>query len=244
MRRYAITNRSLFPSETEESSGTKESWVPHVPLLGHELPSAANRVSHPSQFHREKWVPQLSALLHQTAQWAAQGIDYIQLREKDLLPATLATLTRQILQILHGTPTRLLINSRPDIAIASGAHGVHLTAAPGQITPAQVRQLYATASLPRPIISISCHTLAEVEQARHHADLILFGPIFHKSIAGELITPGQGLEALHAACLTAAPTPIYALGGVTPESASACLEAGAAGVAGIHLFLNLPKPVN
>jgi thiamine-phosphate pyrophosphorylase len=216
VRRYAITDRTLFPSPSQPT---------HEP-----------RVPHPSQLHREGWEPQLSALLDQTARWAAEGIDYIQLREKDLPAATLATLARQILQNLRHTQTKLLINSRADIAIATAAHGVHLTAAPGELTPQQIRQLYAAASLPPPILSISCHTLAEVEQARDHADLILFSPIFHKSIAGELITPGQGLEALHAACLAAAPTPIYALGGVTAENTASCLEAGAAGVAGIHLF--------
>jgi len=219
VRRYAITDRTLFPAKTEEFSSTEKSRVPH-----------------PSQLHREGWEPQLSALLRQTAQWAAEGIDYIQLREKDLAPATLASLTRQILQNLRNTHTKLLINSRADVAIATAAHGVHLTAAPGQLTPQQVRQLYADATLPPPVLSISCHTLAEVEQARRHADVILFGPIFHKSIAGELITPGQGLEALHAASLAAAPTPIYALGGVNPENAASCLKAGAAGIAGIRLF--------
>ncbi|HEV2711160.1 MAG TPA: thiamine phosphate synthase [Edaphobacter sp.] len=224
MRRYAITDRTLFPGKAEGTSATKE-WVPHVPRLGHGFPSPADLMP-----------DQLNALLRQTARWAAEGINYIQLREKDLPPATLATLSRQILEILRNTQTKLLINSRADIAIATAAHGVHLTAAPGQLTPGQVRQLYAAATLPPPVLSISCHTLAEVEQARGHVDLILFSPIFHKSIAGEVITPGQGLEALHAACLAAAPTPVYALGGVTPENAASCLEAGAAGIAGIHLF--------
>jgi thiamine-phosphate pyrophosphorylase len=206
VHRYAITDRTLFPGPAQP---TDEPRVPHV---------------------------QLSSLLDQTARWAAEGIDYIQLREKDLPPATLATLARQILEILRNTQTKLLINSRADIAVATAAHGVHLTSAPGQLTPGQVRQLYAAATLPPPVLSISCHTLAEVEQARHDADLILFSPIFHKSIAGKLIAPGQGLEALHAASLAAAPIPIYALGGVTPGNAASCLEAGAAGIAGIHHF--------
>jgi thiamine-phosphate pyrophosphorylase len=233
--RYAITSRPLFPSEAEQS------WVPPVPLLGQGFPSTANRdrVPSPSRFHREERGTQLSTLLRQTAQWATQGIDYIQLREKDLPPATLADLARRILETIGNASTKLLINSRPDVAIAARAHGVHLTSAPGQLTPVQIRHLYSAAHLPPPTISISCHTLAEIEQVRRDADLILFSPIFHKSIAGELVTPGQGLEVLHAACLAAAPTPVYALGGVTPENAAACLEAGAAGIAGIRLFLNL-----
>jgi thiamine-phosphate pyrophosphorylase len=176
------------------------------------------------------------ALVRQTALWAAEGIDYIQLREKDLPAFTLIELARKILDVIRDTPARLLINSRLDIAVAAAAHGVHLTSAPGQLTAAQVRELYASANLPRPVVSISCHTLPEVEQARRNADIILFAPVFQKTVGGQFVAPGQGLETLRAVCRAAAPTPIYALGGVTLEDAPACLEAGAAGVAGIRLF--------
>ncbi len=185
---------------------------------------------------------QQAALIHQTSLWAANRLDYIQLREKDLPATTLATLARRILANLGNSGTKLLINSRADVAIAARAHGVHLTAAPGQLTPAQICQLYAAATLPPPVVSISCHTLAEVEQARdHHADIILFSPVFQKSIAGEIVTPGQGLTQLRAACMAAAPIPVCALGGVTTENASACLRAGAAGIAAIRLFHNTPQ---
>jgi len=227
VRRYAITDRSLFQAA--------EPRVPHVPALGHGFP----RPSEQNSTYREGQEIQLSALLHRTALWAADGIDYIQIREKDLPASILAALARRILEALRDTRTKLLINSRADVAIATAAHGVHLTAAPGQLTPAQVRELYAAARLPSPIVSVSCHTLAEVEQARQGADLILFAPVFGKSIAGKLVTPGQGLEALRSICLAADPTPVYALGGVTPENASGCLKAGAAGIAGIRFFHNL-----
>jgi len=92
---------------------------------------------------------QQAALLRQTTRWAAEGIDIIQLREKDLLSTALANLARKILETLHGTPTKLLINSRPDIAIATAAHGVHLTSVPGELTPSQVRLLYSKFRLPR-----------------------------------------------------------------------------------------------
>jgi thiamine-phosphate pyrophosphorylase len=183
---------------------------------------------------------QLTALVEQAARWASAGIDMIQLREKDLPAATLTDLARSILKNLPAT-TKLLINSRPDIAIAVAAHGVHLPAALGELTPEQVRHLYATASLPRPVLSVSCHTLAEVVRARdNHVDAILFAPIFGKSVAGQIVTPGQGLDQLRAACTAAAPTPVYALGGVTLENAPACLQAGAAGIAGIRLFHGKP----
>ena len=194
-------------------------------------------------------VQQQAALLREASRWVAVGIDFIQLREKDLPAASIAALAREILQAIAAanSPTKLLINSRPDIAIATAAHGVHLTASAGELTPPQVRKLYArtlyaAANRPAPIISVSCHTRDDVHRARvHQANAILFAPVFEKIVAkkivaGQTIAPGQGLNQLRAACLAASPIPVYALGGVTLENAVACLEAGAAGIAGIRFF--------
>ena len=189
-------------------------------------------------------LQQQAALLREASRWVAEGIDFIQLREKDLPAADIAVLAREILQTIaaKASPTKLLINSRPDIALATGAHGVHLTAHPDELTSAQVRSLYDSANRPAPIITISCHSLEEVHRAHlNQADAILFAPVFEKIafekiIAGETITPGQGIDRLRAACLAASPIPVYALGGVTLEKAAACLDAGAAGIAGIRLF--------
>jgi len=190
-------------------------------------------------FYPGNEIEQQAALLRQASRWVADGVDLIQLREKDLPATDLAALAREILKAiaLATSSTKLLINSRADIAIATGAHGVHLTASPRELTPAQVRRLYASANLPAPVISISCHTVQDVQRARdNHADAILFAPVFEKNIAGETISPGQGLNQLRAACLAASPIRVYALGGVTLENAPACLDAGAAGIAGIRLF--------
>ena len=184
-------------------------------------------------------VQQQAALLRQTALWAANGIDIIQLREKDLPTAELAILARNILRTIEGTHTQLLINTRFDVAMAICAHGVHLTSTPGELNPLQLRHLYSKARLRQPLITVSCHSIAEVEQARsQHTDAILFAPVFEKSIAGQTIRAGIGLDRLREACAAAAPVPVYALGGVTPENTQACLEAGASGVAGIRLFHN------
>jgi thiamine-phosphate pyrophosphorylase len=180
-----------------------------------------------------------TALLDQCARWAAEGIDFIQLREKDLPAADLASLARRILTLLANarSTTKLLINARPDVALATAAHGVHLTAAPGELTPSQVRELYAEAGCTAPVLSVSTQRVAEVIQASNdRVDAILFAPVFEKSIAGRIVTPGQGLEQLHRASIAAAPVPVYALGGVTLENAASCIAAGAAGIAGIRLF--------
>lgn len=171
------------------------------------------------------------ALLDLAHRWANSGIDYLQLREKDLEAAEMVSLARRMLTRLAGSQTKLLVNGRPDVALASGAHGVHLTSREGELTPAQVRSIF-----PEAIVSVSCHTLDDVRRSLD-ADFLLFGPVFEKSVAGERVAEGSGLELLRQACLVAGPVPVLALGGITSENTNACLEAGAAGIAGIRLFL-------
>jgi thiamine-phosphate pyrophosphorylase len=202
-----------------------------------------------------------AALLAQAARLAADGIDFLQLREKDLPAAALASLARRLLATLRADSTRsepkLLINSRADIAVAICADGVHLTSAPGSLTPLQVRALYAAASLPEPVVSLSCHTIAEVARAAsasadERPTLILFGHVFEKIVAeiaapevqasekstgNKTISAGAGLDLLRAACAAAAPVPVLALGGINRSNTDTCLDAGAAGVAAIRLFL-------
>ena len=188
-----------------------------------------------------------AALLRQAAQLARDGVDFLQLREKDLPPNELASLARELLGVLaQEAPdpahrTRLLMNSRADVALAAGADGVHLTASPEELTPAQVRRLFADAGAPAPLISQSCHHLGDVERTQATPtgapSLILFGPVFEKTIAGEPIAPGGGLELFRYACILAAPIPVLALGGVTLDNTADCLAAGAAGIAAIRMFL-------
>ena len=194
-------------------------------------------------------LQQQAALIREASRWATDGIDLIQLREKDLSAETLAELACEILKAIaqKNSSAKLLINSRLDIAIVTGAHGVHLTAGPEELLPAQVRSLYASANLPQPVVTVSCHTPEDVRRAHQNkADAILFAPVFEKIVASEKILAGdgvlpipiqgQGLGQLHAACVGASPIPVYALGGVTLENASSCIAAGAAGIAGIRLF--------
>lgn len=182
---------------------------------------------------------QIDRLQKQVRRWATDGIDLIQLREKNLDAGVLLALAEAALETLRElqSPTKLLINARADVAIAARAHGVHLTSHPDELTPQQVRKLFTHAGLHSPIVSISCHTPSDIARARHNvADFILFGPVFEKRINGELIAAGVGLEALAFACAIAQQVPILALGGITHENAGACTAAGAAGVAGIRLF--------
>jgi thiamine-phosphate pyrophosphorylase len=151
------------------------------------------------------------------------GIDFIQIREKDitareLFEFTLAVIEARDAEVHPHHRTRILINSRADIAVATGADGVHLPSkAPEQ-------------TLPGLLVFRSCHRLDEI--ARSAADYFTFGPVFSSPGKG---TP-VGLRMLRKACGLG--KPVFALGGVDWENAADCLQAGAIGIAGIRMFQN------
>jgi thiamine-phosphate pyrophosphorylase len=183
---------------------------------------------------------QIDRLQNRVRRWAADGIELIQIRERNLDAGALLTLTETALHTLREmqSTAKLLVNTRADVAIAARAHGVHLTSHPDELTPQQVRELFTHAGLTAPIVSVSCHTPTDIAHARHNAaDFILFGPVFEKRINGELVTEGAGLEALSFACAIAQQIPVLALGGITPQNSAVCLASGAIGIAGIRTFL-------
>ncbi len=112
---------------------------------------------------------------------AAAGIDYIQLREKDLCIRDLELLAREALHLIRAEgPSRLLINHRTDVALAVGADGVHLTGT--DIAASDARALAAKS---RPasqfLIAASCHSAQQVRLAEAHgADFAVLAPIFEK----------------------------------------------------------------
>ena len=178
------------------------------------------------------------ALLAKVAEAARARVDYIQLREKDLSTRQLETFAREVLTAVHknSPSTRLLLNSRTDVALAAGADGVHLRS--DDVAPHEVRRvLESSAHRPlttdRFLVAASCHSNEDVIRAQSEAvDFVVFAPVFEKRS-----TPGTeptGLAALREACR--AKISVLALGGVTLDNAASCLDAGAAGVAGIRLF--------
>jgi thiamine-phosphate pyrophosphorylase len=178
------------------------------------------------------------AAMAQARRWAAKGVEFVQLREKQLGAGELVRLAAAMRVGLRETgKTKLLVNGRADVAVAAGADGVHLTSGEGELTAEQVRRVFRAAGAGEPVVSASCHSLEEVRRAVDGGvDMILFGPVFEKRVAGEVVVAGVGLEALREACAAAGKAPVLALGGVTWGNAERCVEAGAAGVAGIRLF--------
>jgi thiamine-phosphate pyrophosphorylase len=170
------------------------------------------------------------------AEASRAGVDLIQLREKDLSTRELEALARAAVHVVRENywepATRLLINSRSDIALACDADGVHLRSK--DISPPDVRTIWIDAgNSSSPLVSISCHTVAEVARAASDgADFAVFAPVFEKRDPPE--TTAVGLDQLREACRQK--IPVLALGGVTLENAAACIDAGAAGIAAIRLF--------
>jgi len=173
-------------------------------------------------------------LLEKITDAARYGVDYVQLRERDLSGRDLETLARGAMERIRASSgkTGLLINSRTDVALAVGADGVHLRSQ--DVSPEDVRRIWRTANgVAKPIVAVSCHTETEVAAAeKAGADFVVFGPVFGKKDAREM--RAVGLELLRRVCRST--IPVFALGGVTVENAASCADAGAKGVAGIRLF--------
>lgn len=172
-------------------------------------------------------------LLAKIEECVAARIDYIQLREKDLSTRALEALANAAMRLLSGDgSTRLLINSRIDVALACGVHGVHLPA--GDISPSEARAIIGRCGNVHSLISSATHSVEELSYAEAHgADFALFGPVFEKD--GQ--TASDGIRKLEQAC--ARPDramPVLALGGITRENARRCMDAGADGIAAIRLF--------
>jgi len=201
-------------------------------------------------------------LLEKIAEATRSGIDYIQLREKDLPTRELEALAREVTRLLNQLRTEnrelrtaLLINSRADVALAAGADGVHLRsddisplvvnaawnkshvgkAAIGCPAAQSAAEMVSTKEYDQraPVIGVSCHSPLEVSQAAANgATFAVFAPVFEKK--GAPGTQPAGLTQLCKACKTS--IPVLALGGVSLENAKSCLAAGAAGIAAIRLF--------
>jgi thiamine-phosphate pyrophosphorylase len=198
-------------------------------------------------------APAHKILLKRIAAAAAAGVDWIQIREKDLSGKDSSALAREAMKLAANragepsagappravaspsqtTHTRILVNDRLDIALAADSGGVHL--GEQSLPPQEALRLLEGLDRKDFLIGVSCHSpRAAAEAERGGADYLFFGPVFatpSKTAYGA----AQGLERLGEVC-RAVRLPVLAIGGITSENAAPCLSAGACGIAAIRLF--------
>jgi thiamine-phosphate pyrophosphorylase len=167
-----------------------------------------------------RWMAHLS-------HWIEAGVELVQIRERDLPARDLAALTRQVLRIPNPQGTKILVNDRADVAMACKAHGVHLR--DGSVAPDKFAR-------PGFLVTISCHEIEDAQKAAG-ASFILLAPIF-KPLSKMDHRPVLGTAAI-AELTGRSPIPVLALGGIDHDNARACLDSGAAGIAGISYFARL-----
>jgi thiamine-phosphate pyrophosphorylase len=169
------------------------------------------------------------ALVRKGSEAVAGGVNAVQLREKDLSGETLLRLAERIKVAIEGRAL-LIVNGSLDVALASGADGVHLPEA-----------MLTLAKRPKGlIVGRSVHSVEAARLAeRAGADYLVFGPVYDTpSHAG---VPAAGLEAL-SSVVKAVSISVVAIGGVRKDRVRAIMDASAAGIAVIGAILGSPSP--
>lgn len=171
-----------------------------------------------------------AALIARVGAAAIAGVDIIQIREPGLDGRSLLALTREVTEVVAGTPTRIVVNERLDVALVGGAAGVHLR---GDSFGAPDARRLAPAGF---LVGRSIHSEADAARAEAAGgcDYLLFGTVF-ESAGKPAGHPVAGVDALRRVCAQVR-LPVIAIGGMRVATAAAVRDAGAAGIAGISLF--------
>lgn len=169
------------------------------------------------------------ALVDRIRAAARAGVHLVQIRQPDFEGRPLMRLVENALLAVRGTRARVLVNDRVDVALAAGAHGVHLR---GDSVPAPRVRAVAP---PAFVIGRSVHSPEEAERVAREGglDYLICGTVFATSSKPGTQTTGPA--PLAAACARV-PLPVVAIGGMTPAHLGVVAQSGAAGFAAINLF--------
>ena len=173
--------------------------------------------------------PRARSLLQLIRAAVAAGVELIHLREPTLDDRALLDLTRAIVIAVGGSGAKVVVNDRTDVALAAGAHGVHLRA--DSITADRVRAIVPAGFL----IGRSVHSPAEaIAAAATGVDYLVAGTVYPTTSKPGLAST-LGTEGLRDIC-RCVDLPVLAIGGVASDKVRDIAAAGAAGVAAIGLF--------
>src|SRR5688572_31706861 len=115
------------------------------------------------------------ALVERVAAAARAGVDLVQVREQEVDDRVLAAVVGDCVGALRGTRARVIVNDRLDVALAGGAHGVHLKSA--SYAAARVRAIAPAGFL----IGRSVHSVDDAIRAGTAVDYLIFGTVFRTS---------------------------------------------------------------
>jgi len=164
------------------------------------------------------------------------GATVVQLRAKHLASAPLLELAEALVALGRPYGAHLVVNDRVDVAVLAKAAGAHV----GQddLAPADARAQLG----PGAMLGVSTHDLAQFERAlQAPVTYIAVGPIFGTRTKDTGYAP-VGLDLVRAVRRLAPAVPIVAIGGITLETASSVLDAGATAVAVIGDLLGSGDP--
>lgn len=165
---------------------------------------------------------------------ARGGASLIQIRDKSIPDADLAALVTQLLPQVASLGARLIVNDRVEVAIATGAHGLHIGQGDGDATAIRRR-------LPEGmILGLSVETITQAERVPPGVDYIGAGPVRATATKPDHAAP-IGFAGL-AAIVRAAGLPSYAIGGLAHGDAGAVKGAGAIGMAVVSAITRAPDP--
>jgi thiamine-phosphate diphosphorylase len=184
---------------------------------------------------RTRYGPRWDVALVERVRTAAEtGVHLVQIRERDLEGGPLLRLVSSCVEVVRGTRTRILVNDRVDVAIAAGAHGVHLRG-----DSCDARRVRAWVPAPF-LIGRSVHSVEDTKaaDAAGGLDYLIFGTVFESGSK-----PGRAGSGLGALTRVAEATrlPVLAVGGVTTDRIGDVMSAGAAGAAAITMFDRPPR---
>lgn len=169
-------------------------------------------------------------LVSRVAAAARAGVHLVQVRDPVLDGGPLTRLAVRCVEAVRGTPARIIVNERLDVALAAGAHGVHLRA--DSMPGSRVRS-----TVPRGfLIGRSVHRRDEVEDAERDGalDYLIFGTVFPTASKPGATVSGPELLA---EVVRRTRLPVLAIGGVSMATIGDVARAGAAGFAAISLFV-------